>query len=51
MNGKYRTLHLYIKEKDLNPLRTIRPISVLPPIDKIFEAIIGCLIKNFYESK
>jgi hypothetical protein len=28
-----------------------RPISVLPPIDKIFEAIIGDQIKNFYESK
>ena len=27
-----------------------RPISVLPPIDKIFEAIIGDQIRNFFES-
>jgi len=31
-------------------LDSFRPISVLPQIDKIFEAIIGEQIKEFFES-
>jgi hypothetical protein len=48
---KFVSLHPIYKGKGCKSiLDSYRPISVLPQIDKIFEAIIGEQIKEFFES-
>ena len=51
MNGKFLTLHQFIKKKALNlPQIITDQFLCYHLIDKIFEAVIGDQIRKFFES-